>query len=197
MRKLKDLSKQIFQIEDEKAFHQTAMDVFRIQSEHNLVYKEYLNNLNIDPGRIKSIVDIPFLPIEFFKNHKVILENKNEEIIFSSSGTTGMIPSQHLVADLTVYEQSFLRGFQHFFGDVRDYYVLALLPSYMEREGSSLLYLADKLIHLSGNNKSGFFLDNLSELVKIIHSPELKNKKVLLLGVTFALLDLAENFKRH
>ncbi len=195
MEKIKNLSEQIFQIKDETTFHQIALEVFMIQAEHNLIYKKYLETLKIDPQKINSIKDIPFLPIEFFKTHDVILEGRNSELIFSSSGTTGMIPSKHFVADLSLYEESFLRGFRHFFGAVEDYCILALLPSYLEREGSSLIYMADKLIQLSGNNKSGFFLHNLGELADLIHSPELESQKILLLGVTYALLDLAENYK--
>ncbi len=194
MRKLESLSEQIFQINDKKSFHKIALEVFQIQSKHNLVYKEYLKVLNINVEKIKLIEDIPFLPIAFFKNRKVILEGMDSEIVFSSSGTTGMIPSQHFVAETKIYGESFLKGFQHFFGSIRNYCILALLPSYMERKGSSLIYMTEQLIRLSYNRNSGFFLNNLGELVEVLHSPELKNKKVILLGVTYALLDLAENY---
>lgn len=194
MRKLESLSKQIFQINDEKSFCKIALEIFQIQSKHNLVYKEYLKALNVNAEKIKSVEDIPFLPITFFKNHKVVLEGMDSEVIFRSSGTTGMIPSQHFVAKTKIYEESFLKGFKHFFGSISDYCVLALLPSYLEREASSLIYMTEQLIQLSNNRNSGFFLNNVSELVEVLHSPELKNKKVILLGVTYALLDLAENY---
>ena len=194
MGEIENLSKQAFQIKDETTFHRIALDIFRLQAEHNLIYKKYIEALTINPLDIDVIEDIPFLPIDFFKNHKLILENKKTKIIFSSSGTTGMNPSKHFVADLKLYEKSFLRGFKHFFGSIRDYCVLALLPSYLEREGSSLIYMTEKLIELSKNKQSGFFLHNLRELADLIQLPELKNKKILLLGVTYALLDLAENY---
>jgi len=194
MRNLKNLSKQIFQINDEKSFYGIALEVFKIQSKSNIVYKKYLEALNVSAEEIVAIEEIPFLPIEFFKSHKLILEGLDSEIIFKSSGTTGMIPSQHFVADSKIYEESFIKGFQHFFGTIGDYCVLALLPSYLEREGSSLIYMTELLIRLSENKKSGFFLHNFQELVDIIHSPELNNKKIILLGVTYALLDLAENY---
>lgn len=194
MGKIENLSEQIFQINDDISFQQIALEIFSIQSKHNLVYKKYLEALKINSGEIKVIEEIPFLPIEFFKSHKVVLDGVDPQIVFSSSGTSGMTASQHFVAETKTYEKSFIKGFQQFFGPIGDYCVLALLPSYMEREGSSLIYMAEQLIQLTKNNKSGFFLNNLSELVEVIHSPELKNKKIILLGVTYALLELAENY---
>lgn len=194
MNNLENISNQIFKINDELSFQEVSMQIFRMQSKHNLVYKKYLENLNVKAEEIHSINEIPFLPIEFFKNHKVILEGLDSEIIFNSSGTSGMAPSQHFVADTKIYEESFIKGFNHFFGPINDYCVLALLPSYLEREGSSLIYMTDHLIRLSENEHSGFFLNNLSELADVIHSKALCDKKILLLGVTYALLDLAENY---
>jgi len=194
MRNLENLSKQIFQIKDEKSFQCIALEIFKIQSKHNFIYKKYLEALNVRAEEIVAIEEIPFLPIEFFKSHKLILEGLDTEIIFKSSGTTGMIPSQHFVANSKIYEESFIKGFQRFFGTIGDYCILALLPSYLERQGSSLIYMTEQLIRLSENLKSGFFLNNHKELVEIIHSPALKNKKIILLGVTYALLDLAENY---
>lgn len=194
MRKLENLSKQIFKINDENSFHRIALEIFKIQSKHNLVYNKYLEALNIDIEKIDTLEAIPFLPIEFFKNHRIVLDEMDSEIVFSSSGTTGMIPSRHFVTNTKIYEESFIKGFQHFFGSIKEYCILALLPSYLEREGSSLIYMAQQLIHLSENDKSGFFLNNLSDLNELIHSHELKNKKIILLGVTYALLDLAENY---
>ncbi len=192
IRNLENLSKQVFQVNDEKAFEELALDIFRLQSECNPVYKAYVKSLGINSSGVQKKTEIPFLPIEFFKHHKILLEGLSEEIIFSSSGTTGMVQSKHYVSDLNLYETSFKKAFELFFGNPQDYCVLALLPSYLEREGSSLIFMVEHLIKLSGNPKSGFFLNNLEELIKLIHSPELKNTKVLLLGVSFALLDLAE-----
>ncbi len=194
MRKLENLSEQIFKIKDDKSFQRIALEIFRIQSKYNLVYKNYLEALNVSIEKINTIEEIPFLPIDLFKSHQLILEGMNAEVIFSSSGTSGMSQSKHFVANTKIYEESFIKGFEHFFGPIGDYCILALLPSYLEREGSSLIYMTEQLIQLSKHNKSGFFLNNLDELVDIIHSPILKNKKIILLGVTYALLDLAENY---
>lgn len=192
MQTRENLIQQLFQIKNDKDFDELAMAVFRLQSVQNPIYKKYLKVLKTDPFNISKIIDIPFLPIEFFKNHKVILENLKPEITFSSSGTTGVVPSLHHIADLAVYEQSFLNAFEAFWGDIKHYCVLALLPSYLERKGSSLIYMADRLIKESGHPQSGFFLNNLDELVSIIK--ELGDQKILLLGVSYALLDLAENY---
>lgn len=184
---------EVFEISSNDEFNTLALNVFQHQAQHNNVYKNYLNHLNIDIERIKQIRDIPFLPIEFFKSHDVILEGLNPEIVFTSSGTTGSVQSRHLVSDLKIYERSFVRAFEHFFGSAEDYCILALLPNYLEREGSSLVYMTEKLIRMSKHTASNFYLHNIDELAQKINSPELQNKKIILLGVTYALLDLAEN----
>jgi phenylacetate-coenzyme A ligase PaaK-like adenylate-forming protein len=195
MEKDKNILDSIFKIQNEKEFNDVALKTFSLQSQQNSIYKKYIKYLNITPSFIDSIDKIPFLPIEFFKMHDVVRSGVNIEVTFTSSGTTGITPSKHHIVDLQIYEQSFLYGFSYFFGNIKDYCILALLPSYLEREGSSLVYMADKLIHITENNNSGFYLNNLDELVKKINSIELKNKKILLLGVSYALLDLAENYK--
>ncbi len=167
---------------------------FKIQSKQNLIYKKYIETINIDPSKIKSLNEIPFLPIDFFKEHKIILKNQRADIVFSSSGTSGTNRSKHFVRDLNIYIESFLKGFQYFFGNINDFVVLALLPSYLEREGSSLIYMVEHLIRLSGRKQSGFFLNNHDELLSVINSSELLSKKILLIGVTYALVDLAEKF---
>jgi hypothetical protein len=191
----KDFAKEIFHINDDETFHRIALDFFLIQAQQNLVYKKYIEVLNINPKNINSVVEIPFLPIEFFKTNKVILKNKTTQIEFRSSGTTSTKKSKHFIADLSLYEQSFLNGFQYFFGDVKDYCVLALLPSYSDQRDSSLIYMVEKLVQLSKNKLSGFFSNDQKELIKTIHSPNLAKKKILLIGVSFALLELAENHK--
>jgi hypothetical protein len=136
---------------------------------------------------------IPFLPVELFRNHKIITGNSATEMIFESSGTTGISPSRHFVSDLSLYRSSFLRSFKLFYGEPEDYLIAALLPSYIEREGSSLVYMADNLIKESLNPHSGFYNDNIEDLIITIKEAKDKNHKILLLGVSFALLDLAEN----
>src|SRR5699024_11769226 len=148
-----------------------------------------------DLNRVRDIKDIPFLPIEFFKYHKILDKSTNNiDCIFTSSGTTGIERSQHYVADNKMYEQSFLKAFELFYGKVTDYTILALLPSYLEREGSSLIYMVDKLIKDSNNPSSGFYLHNTEELVEKLLEQEQKGKKTILIGVSYALLDLIEEF---
>lgn len=169
--------------------------MFRHQVERNPVYREFCDLLNVSPRDVSRIEEIPFLPISLFKSHDVILESLSPEIVFSSSGTTGAITSKHLVSDITVYETSFRRAFSQFYGNVEDYAVLALLPSYLERGGSSLVYMVNDLIEASDNPDSGFYLDDLDGLAEKLITLDQNGQNVLLIGVTYALLDLIENRK--
>ncbi len=182
----------IFKDLKEFDFNQLALEVFQYQVKNNLVYKKYVSLLNIEPSEVKKVSEIPFLPIQFFKSHEVISGNNSIEEVFLSSGTTGMQQSRHLVSDVAVYEKSYLKGFQHFYGAVEEYVVLALLPAYLERKGSSLVYMVDDLIQKSKHSESGFYLDDLEGLKKNLLKLESEGKKVLLIGVSFALLDLIE-----
>lgn len=169
------------------------MSVFRYQAENSAVYGQYLSGLGVKPGNVKSIAEIPFLPIEFFKSHNVISgPESGNEVVFTSSGTTGALQSRHLVSDLSLYERSFRDGFELFYGPVKDLAFFALLPSYLEREGSSLIYMVEDLMKNSGYSKSGFYLENHDELISNLKEAETKNQKTILLGVTYALLDLIE-----
>ena len=181
-------------IDSPDSFEELCLEIFRYQAEKVSIYKEYVSYLGIDPKEVKRIEQIPFLPIDFFKSHKIISEDVKTEVIFSSSGTTGQTQSKHHVGDLSIYEKSFKAAFNRFYANVSDYCILALLPNYLEREGSSLVYMAQQLIDDSKHHKSGFYLHNHDELVQVLSSPELKEQKVILLGVTFALLDLAEKY---
>jgi hypothetical protein len=147
------------------------------------------------PENVKVLDEIPFLPIEFFKTHHVIVRGKVPEKIFQSSGTTSSVASKHLVANTALYEKSFRLGFEKFYGHPTDYVILALLPSYMERGNSSLVYMADKLISESKKNASGFWLYQMEELYDLLDVLKSGNRKTILLGVTFALLEFAERFK--
>jgi hypothetical protein len=138
--------------------------------------------------------EIPFLPIQFFKSHKVLSSQKPIERTFSSSGTTGSITSKHYITDISFYEKSFRKGFEQFYGNIEDYVILALLPSYLEREGSSLIYMVDALIKQSNHKESGFYLNNLSELNETLLKLESQGKQTLLIGVSFALLDFIETY---
>ncbi len=188
---LKDL---IFTVNDDVTFNRVALEVFRYQYQYNRVYQSYVNYLNRDAAKIEHYSQIPFLPIGFFKTHRVTSGNFTPEAVFTSSGTNGMSYSSHFVANIDLYEKSFIKGFNRFFGEISDYVILALLPSYLEREGSSLIYMAQKLIQLSGQVESGFYLNEYEQLSRLLLRLQSDNKKTVLLGVTYALLDLAEQF---
>jgi phenylacetate-coenzyme A ligase PaaK-like adenylate-forming protein len=182
----------IFQIRNESEFNSLALEIFTYQSENVPVYRDFISFLNTHPTGISDITSIPFLPVELFKSREIIAENKLPQVIFESSSTTGSVPSRHFVADISVYENSFTRGFEMFYGNPGDYCILALLPSYLERTGSSLVYMADKLIRLSNHPDSGFYLDEHDELLGKLRRLRNAGTKVLLLGVSFSLLDLAK-----
>ena len=177
------------------SFEEKALKVFRLQAEECLLYKYYLDLLKIDIDNINSIQKIPFLPIEFFKSNTILSKDKTAQMIFSSSGTTGQKRSQHHIAELPIYEDSFRQGFGYFYGSPKDYRILALLPSYLEREDSSLVYMCNHLIKDSQHPQSGFYLNNLKDLSEILS--QTCDRKTLLIGVSYALLDLAEKFPQH
>jgi hypothetical protein len=184
--------KNIFNISNRVDFEKVSIEIFKFQATHNLVYSSFLSYLNVGINSVKNIYQIPFLPIQFFKSHKIISSPKEIEQTFLSSGTTGMQQSKHYVTDVKLYEQSFKKGFYSFYGNIEDYTVLALLPSYLERKGSSLIYMVDHLIKDSKKTESGFYLHNLKELADKLKWLDKVNRKVLLIGVTYALLDLIE-----
>ena len=182
----------IFTISSQKQFEKIALKVFRFQYENNLVYKEFCDFLDTDIQKVKSLQRIPFLPIQFFKSHHVLSNNDTEQETFTSSGTTGMITSKHMVTDVSTYEQSYRNAFSAFYGNIEDYVVLALLPSYLERSGSSLIYMVNDLIAHSNNKNSGFYLHNYDELIGKLTELDKSGENVLLIGVTYALLDLID-----
>ena len=184
----------IFNISSDEEFKDLALKVFKFQFENNLIYRSFCDLLYKHPSDIKAIEDIPFLPIQFFKSHNVLSSKDSIKKTFTSSGTTGSVTSKHYVTDLSVYEESFQKGFQHFYNNIEDYVVLALLPSYLERDGSSLIYMVDDMIKSSKHTESGFYLDNLDELASTLKVLEAKGQQTLLIGVSFALLDLVENY---
>lgn len=187
-------SNRIFNIKTNAEFEGLALEVFHFQFENNPVYRSFCDLLYKHPSDIKHIEDIPFLPIQFFKTHPILSVNDSIKKTFTSSGTTGSITSKHHVTDLSNYENSFIKGFETNYGPIEDYVILALLPSYLERDGSSLIYMADAMIKTSKHPESGFYLNNLSELSKTLIQLENKGKKTLLIGVSFALLDLVESY---
>ena len=182
----------IFTISSQKQFEKMALKVFRFQYENNPVYQEFCNFLKVEKGNVKSLEQIPFLPIQFFKSHEVLSNSIPIQETFVSSGTTGMITSKHLVTDVSLYESSYKNAFSEFYGNIEDYAVLALLPSYLEREGSSLIYMVKDLIALSNNGNSGFYLNDYDALIVKLSDLDASGQNVLLIGVTYALLDLIE-----
>ena len=182
----------IFTISSQKQFEKIALKTFRFQYENNLVYREFCDFLKTEVQKVKSLEQIPFLPIQFFKSHAVVSSTNAAEETFTSSGTTGMATSKHFVTDISLYEESYRKGFSQFYGNIEDYVVLALLPSYLEREGSSLIYMVEDLIQMTNNPESGFYLHNHEELIEKLTRLNNLGQNVILIGVTYALLDLIE-----
>ena len=185
-------SDQLFTIGSPTQFNETALKIFRSQAEYCGVFKDYLKALNIQVSDVSKVEEIPFLPIEFFKSHEVIRNGEVPETIFRSSGTTRRTPSKHFVTDLTLYRKSFTLGFEHFYGSPSDYCILALLPSYMERDGSSLTMMVEELMELSGHKENAFYLNDIDELASVLEKLKNAKQKTMLMGVTFGLLDLLE-----
>ena len=186
------LVKKIFRLSPGKEFEDTAMKLFSYQARHNNLYNRYLKLLGIIPKNISAIKDIPFMPASFFKNHEVTTGNKRHGLVFKSSGTGTAPVSRHFVADTGLYTASVMKCFEMFYGDPSEYCILALLPSYLERSDSSLVYMVRRLAERSAHPDSGFYLEDMEQLAFIINQLENNNEKALLIGVSFALLDLVE-----
>lgn len=177
-----------------QTFEATALEVFRYQAAQNALYRKFLNLVGINPTSISQLQDIPAFPIRFFKSHRIQTGEWSPQIEFSSSGTTGETTSRHLVRDLDWYRETARRGFEERYGTLQQYCVLALLPAYLERSGSSLVFMADDFIRASGHPRSGFYLYNYDALADAISTCQAENTAVLLLGVSFALWDFAEQY---
>jgi hypothetical protein len=191
-----DLSKydhKIFTI-GAKDFEPLALEIFRFQYDNNPVYHEYVNALQISVPAITAITEIPFLPIRFFKSHAVITTVFSPEIVFESSGTTGSVASRHLIKNIALYETDFTSGFEFFYGPVKDWCIIGLLPSYLERNNSSLVYMVKELTRQTGHTSSGFYLQGHDKLFATLKNLEKERQKTILIGVTFALLDFAEKY---
>ena len=185
----------IFNIKNQTEFKDLALNIFKYQFENNRVYRSFCDLLYIHPSEVNTLKDIPFIPIQFFKTRDILSSDNKIEATFTSSGTSGIETSKHHVTDLNIYQQSFTKGFEQVYGAIEDYAILGLLPSYLEREGSSLIYMVDSMIKTSKHPESGFYLNNLSELHKTLTTLDSEGKKVLLIGVSFALLDLVETYQ--
>ena len=188
-----DLKSRIVTVKAEN-FDELALEIFQLQAKKNAVYGSFLKNLGVNPRNIHQIAQIPFMPIGFFKNHEILTGNQTIQAVFESSGTTGQSTSRHLVSDLAFYRTVAQTIFEQKYGALSNFHVLALLPSYLERNNSSLVYMVQDFIEKSGSEQSGFFLTNAQELVQTLRhlcqNPD--GRKILLMGVTFGLLDLAE-----
>ncbi len=176
-------------------FREASLDLFYYQAHHNSVYSAYLSLIGKKTEDVKDVDQIPFLPIQFFKYKQVIVDNTIPQYIFTSSGTGRSGASKHYIADINLYEQSFMTGFRHFYGEPGKYCFLALLPSYHEQEQSSLLYMVRTLIASSPHEQSGFYLNNYEALIQNLQFTRKQNIPVILFGVSFALLELAEQYK--
>lgn len=185
----------IFDISCPLDFEKKALEIFKFQFENNLVYRSFCDLLCKHPSEIKDLKDIPFLPIDFFKSHEIKISSKKTSKIFTSSGTTGSNLSKHYVTDLDLYEKSFINCFKVFYGDINDYTILGLLPSYLERNNSSLVYMVNKMIEQSKFPESRFYLDEIDKLKETILNLEKEKRKTILIGVSYALLDLIEYHK--
>lgn len=185
----------LFNVKTTSRFEELALSVFRYQAKECEVYAKFLAGLSVLPETIKKVEEIPFLPIEFFKSQQIkSSEPDTKPMIFTSSGTTGMVQSKHFVSDVSIYEKSYLKGFELAYGNIQDYCILALLPSYLERDGSSLIYMMEDLIKKSNHSDSGFYLNNYEELISKLNALNKKQQKTILIGVTYALLDLVDQF---
>jgi phenylacetate-coenzyme A ligase PaaK-like adenylate-forming protein len=186
-----DLEKRIFAASSVN-FTELAVELFNFQYGYNEVYRNYCNTLNILPGSINTITKIPFLPIQFFKSNQIKTTFFEPQVIFESSGTTSSVNSRHFVKDSNLYKKSFTACFEKFYGQAKNKCILGLLPSYLERNNSSLVFMVEELIKQSNNNLSGFYLSNYDKLLRTVLHNEILKQPTLLIGVTYALLDFAE-----
>ena len=175
-------------------FEKASLHLFRFQYHHNPVYQKYVDALGISPDTVQHLAEIPFLPVRLFKTHAVTTTHFKPELVFESSGTTHTINSRHFIKDAGLYEKSFFNCFQGFYGQMSDWCILGLLPSYLERKNSSLVYMVQKLAEKSKHPLSGFYLNDFDKLANTLNELEAAKQKTLLMGVTFALLDFAEQY---
>jgi len=180
---------------NENNFEALALKVFEYQFLNCAVYRDFCSHLRKSPKQVKRIDDIPFLPIQFFKSHQILSTSQKIQKVFNSSGTTGQQTSKHYIVDLLHYQRNSLRIFENIYGSIKDYAILALLPSYLERDGSSLVYMVNHFIRQSGHDESGFFLNNHKALYERLKDLENRGQKTLLIGVSFGLLDFIEKYK--
>lgn len=181
----------------ENNFEEIALAVYRLQTKHIPIYRQFQELLKIKADQVNLVSQIPFLPIQFFKTNKICVAGANEEAVFQSSGTTDAQLSRHFVNDLELYKKSCLQGFEHFFGPINHHHLLALLPSYLERSNSSLVYMTKYLMQCSGQDSEDFYLHDFAKLESRILELRASGRKLVLLGVSYALLDFAEQLSQE
>lgn len=192
MSEISQLKEKIFQINNDN-LHSIVWEVFEFQYQHNKIYRKFTDYLGLQP-RKEDLGSYPFLPVELFKNHRVVSVNETPSLHFESSGTTGQVNSRHYIADAEIYETSFTKGFERVYGSPKNWVILGLLPSYLERKNASLVYMVESLIRQSGRPENGFFLYDFAALRQTLLDCKAKNIPVMLFGVTFALLEFAAQF---
>jgi Acyl-protein synthetase, LuxE len=195
--KAKELEQKVFAITNEKQFSAIALELYQFQFYNNLLYQDYCHAIGKTPEQIRSVPEIPFLPISFFKTHRIETTVFEADLVFKSSGTTRIVTSNHYVKDARLYGKSFFEGFKKFYGDIREYCIIGLLPSYLERGNSSLVYMVDRLIKASGHPESGFYLYDFERLDRTLQKLEASGQKTILIGVTYALLDFGEQYPQQ
>lgn len=188
-------SNKILNISSSQEFEKYSIEIFNYQFEKNTIYREFCRLTGKNSSNIRSSFEIPFLPIQFFKTHKIISSNQPIKKTFYSSGSTKNNLSKHHIIDLKLYEDCFLKIFMDFYGSPSQYNIIALLPTYLENKNSSLIYMVNKLIEKSENKHSGFYLDNYKELKEKLLYLEDRDKKTILFGVSYALLNLIDFHK--
>ncbi len=187
----------IFDISNEQDFEKACLETFRHQYQHVAVYQKFVDYLNINPEEVKTVDAIPFLPIEMFKNHTVLEEGKSALLYFQSSGTTQSLLSKHWIADELLYQKSIFKSFERFIGKPKEFVFLGLLPNYLERQNSSLVYMVDYLMKQSAQPENGYFLYNHLELFQVLERLKTQQKPTILFGVSFALLDFIDTLKAN
>ncbi len=192
--KPQELEEKVFGISNDESFQTIALEVYNFQFHNNILYRRFSLAMGKEPSMVRSTGDIPFLPISFFKTHEVRTTAFETQLIFESSGTTGSVNSKHFIKKPSLYEKSFLRGFENYFGEPGNFCILGLLPSYLERKNSSLVYMVHELIKKSGHKKSGFYLNDHEKLKNVLLSLEQEGQETILFGVSYALLDFADDF---
>ena len=195
--KAREWVNELFNISDNNGFTSCALKAFSYQYHNNLLYKQFCDILKVNPNEISDITKIPFLPISFFKTTTVKTSDFTPSLVFKSSGTSGQNSSRHYLKDPFIYEQSFHSCFRSFYGSAENYCILALLPSYLERQDSSLVYMVKSLMELSSHPQNGFYLTNFDQLSDTIKQLEKQKQKTILFGVTYALLDFSSLYPQQ